>query len=242
MKEEIWKDIEGFEGLYQVSSFGNIKSLPRNGTVCFPKILKPGKDSNGYLFVTLSRDNTKKHCSIHVLVARAFVPNPQNKPTVNHEDGVKTNNMYTNLTWMTYKEQLEHSLRTGLRKQQCNIQRKCCIVYPNNQIEYFDAFSHLSDKLGYKKSFCQNRIRKFGNIFYEKDLMIVVLDSGSNIPMYKSPSPEDIDLITYCELNNLNYSTVRGRIRRGWSIEDAMQPTPSPYVNYNYPGGDKNGV
>ena len=45
MKEEIWKDIEGFEGLYQVSSFGRVKSLPRNGTVCFPNILKPGKDS-----------------------------------------------------------------------------------------------------------------------------------------------------------------------------------------------------
>ena len=242
MKEEIWKDIEGFEGLYQVSSFGNIKSLPRKGTVCFPKILKPGRDSNGYLFVTLSRNNVRKHCSIHVLVAKAFIPNPENKPTVNHEDGDKTRNVPENLTWATYKEQLEHSLRTGLRKTQCNVQRKCCIVYPDNSIEYFDAMSHLSDKLGYKKSYCQNRIKKYGPVFYEKEKMIVIMDMVSIIPTYTAPSIYDVNLITYCKIKNLNYSTVRGRIRRGWGIEKAVTSTPSTYIEYVVKEGDKNGV
>ena len=240
--EEVWKDIEGFEGLYQVSNRGRVKSLPRNGTILTSRILKPSRDSNGYLFVNLSRNNIAKHCSVHVLVAKAFVPNPDNKPTVNHEDGIKTNNLYTNLTWMTYKEQLEHSLRTGLRKQQCNIQRRCCIVYPNNQVEYFEALTHLSDKLGYKKSFCQNRIRKFGNIFYEKDLMVVILEADSGVPLYKSPSLKDVNLITYCEINNINYSTVRSRIRRGWTVEKAVTSTPSNYVDYRMNEGDKNGV
>lgn len=239
---EIWKDIEGYEELYQISNYGRVKSLPRNGTILSSRILKPGRDSNGYLFVNLHRNNIAKHCSIHVLVAKAFVPNPDNKPTVNHEDGDKTNNVFSNLTWATYKEQLEHSFKMGLRKTQCNIQRKCCIVYPDGNIEFFDALKHLSDKLGYKKSYCQNKSKLHGGVFYEKEKMIVILDMVDGVPNYTPPTINDVNLITYCRINNLNYSTVRGRIRRGWSIEKVITSTPSVYIDYRVKEGDKNGV
>lgn len=143
---------------------------------------------------------------------------------------------------MTYTEQLAHSLRTGLRKQQCNIQRKGYIVHPDNTVECFDALSHLSKKLGYKKCFCQNRIRKYGRIFYENELMIVVSDSDDTIPLYKPPSVRDINLLEYCKLNNLNYGTVRGRKRRGLRLEDCVTTTKKGYVEYSKKEGDNNGV
>lgn len=236
LPNEKWKDIQGYEGLYQISDYGRVKSLKRN------IIMHPGKDSNGYLFVQLYSHGIYKHHSIHVLVCCAFTPNPENKPTVNHEDGVKSNNRVSNLTWMTYPEQLEHSFRIGLRKHQCSIQRKACIVHPDNNIECFDALSHLSERLGYKKGFCQNRIRKFGNIFYEKELMIVVLDKNNVIPKYKKPSVYDINLLEYCKLNNLNYGTVRGRKRRGWTLENCVKPTKKEYIEYSRKEGDINGV
>ena len=113
MKEEIWKDIEGFEGLYQVSSFGKVKSLPKkfkvhnqcgeteSYRVTKEKILKPQQDKYGYLRVTLC--NNKGHFlkQIHRLVARAFIPNPNNLPEVNHRDENKENNFYNNLEYCT---------------------------------------------------------------------------------------------------------------------------------------------
>ena len=82
---EIWKDIKDYEGLYQVSNWGRVKSL------CFgkEKMLQPVKHKNGYLYVSLGR---KKIISIHRLVAEAFIPNPNNLPQVNHKDEDKTNN------------------------------------------------------------------------------------------------------------------------------------------------------
>lgn len=240
LPNEEWRDIQGYEGLYQVSNYGRVKSLKTD------IIMHPGKDSNGYLFVQLYSNGISKHHSIHILVCRAFTLNPENKPTVNHEDGIKTNNKAYNLTWMTYPEQLEHSFRMGLRSHQCNIQRKGCIIYPNNNIEYFDSLLSLAKKLGHKKSYCQHRSKKDGNIFYEKELMIVILDNNIKPPKcYKKPTVNDLKLPTYCEVYNLNYSTVRGRLRRGWSLEDAVKPTKSGYVNYNYglkTGGDNDEV
>ena len=236
LPNEQWRDIQEYEGLYQVSNYGRVKSLRRN------IILHPLKDSNGYLRVSLYKNKNAKLCSIHVLVARYFIPNLENKPTVNHEDGVKINNKVSNLTWMTYVEQLSHSLRTGLRKQQCNVQRKGYIIHPDNTVECFDALSHLSKRLGYKKCFCQNRIRKYGHIFYENDLMIVVPNNNDTVPLYKPPSVYDINLLEYCKLNNLNYSTVRGRKRRGLRLEDCVKATKKGYVEYSKKEGDNNGV
>lgn len=94
---EIFKDIKGYEGLYQVSNMGNVKSLnKRKG-----RILKPQKDSDGYLQVNLYKQGKLKHHKIHRLVAQAFIDNPNNYEEVNHRDEDKTNNNVTNLEWCT---------------------------------------------------------------------------------------------------------------------------------------------
>ena len=98
MKEEIWKDIEGYEGKYQASNKGNMKSLNYNNTGK-ERILKPKKDSGGYLQVHLSKDGKGKWYLVHRLVATAFIPNPQGYKEVNHIDEDKTNNCVENLEW-----------------------------------------------------------------------------------------------------------------------------------------------
>lgn len=109
--EEIWKDIKGFEGLYQVSNFGEVKSLPRNGTILKPRTLVGFIDDLGYHQVVLT--SKKVHKKIHRLVALAFIPNPENKPCVNHKNRIRTDNRVTNLEWCTYKENTTHSFANG---------------------------------------------------------------------------------------------------------------------------------
>ena len=98
---EIWKDISGYENLYQISNKGRVKSLPRNGTSKFEKILVPHKDSNGSYNVSLSKEGKRKIVYIHRLVAEAFLPNPDNLPEVYHIDCNPANNDVTNLYWCT---------------------------------------------------------------------------------------------------------------------------------------------
>lgn len=120
--KEIWKDIKGYEGLYQISSFGNVKSLDRyiinkNGDKQFfsKKYLTQGF-SNGYLKVILSKNNKQKTFRVHILVAKAFIPNHKNKLEVNHIDGNKSNNRIDNLEWNTRSENELHAYRNGLAK------------------------------------------------------------------------------------------------------------------------------
>ena len=107
--EEIWKDIEGYEGLYQVSNMGRVRSLRRN------IILKIKIGSNGYERVVLSVNNIPKGYSIHRLVANTFIPNPDNYPIVNHKDENKTNNRVDNLEWCTQKYNVNYG--TGIAKR-----------------------------------------------------------------------------------------------------------------------------
>ncbi len=94
---EIWRDIRGYVRSYQISNFGRTKSFFRGKA----KILKPFVDKDGYLQVTLGRGNNNK---VHRLVALAFIPNPDDKPQVNHRDGNKMNNYVGNLEWNTPTE------------------------------------------------------------------------------------------------------------------------------------------
>ena len=96
---ETWKDITGYEGLYQVSDLGHVRSL-RNGKV---RILKPGRNRSGHLIVGLCRNRKLRNFSLHRLVAKAFIPNPLNLPVINHRDENPANNVVDNLEWCTQK-------------------------------------------------------------------------------------------------------------------------------------------
>ena len=100
---EIWKDIKGYEGIYKISSFGKIKSLPRNGTIKKEKIIKQVKDKDGYLKVILNKYSSYKTVSVHRLVALNFIPNLLNLPQINHKDENKQNNQIDNLEWCSNK-------------------------------------------------------------------------------------------------------------------------------------------
>jgi hypothetical protein len=108
---EIWKDIKGYEGLYQVSNFGNVKTLSRfkNGYMTKTRLLKHTPYTNGYYMVTLVNGINRKKISIHRLVAQAFISNPDNKPEVNHFNGIKTDNRVENLEWCTHIENQKHA-------------------------------------------------------------------------------------------------------------------------------------
>ena len=95
---EIWKDIEGYEGLYKVSNFGNVLSLRHKK----PKLLKPYNNGKGYLLVDLRNNNKpRKTISVHRIVAQAFLPNPNNYPVINHKDENPLNNNVNNLEFCT---------------------------------------------------------------------------------------------------------------------------------------------
>lgn len=115
--EEIWVDIKGYEGLYQVSNLGRVKSLERTvkhssggDKIVKERILKGSCNNNGYVIISLNKNGNKKSFAIHNLVAKAFIPNEDNKPYVDHIDTNKTNNKVDNLRWVTEKENSNNEL------------------------------------------------------------------------------------------------------------------------------------
>lgn len=104
---EQWKAIAGYDGQYEVSNLGRVRSL-KSGK---EKILRPNKNNNGYLLVYPYKDGKTRGLLIHRLVAEAFIPNPQGLETVNHKDEVKTNNSVDNLEWMSRKDNINYGSR-----------------------------------------------------------------------------------------------------------------------------------
>lgn len=104
---EAWKDIKGFEGIYQISNMGRVKSFKAdpNG-----RILSIKNSKGDYLNIVLCHGNKRRSVKVHRLVAEAFIPNPDNKPEVNHKDGNKQNNRADNLEWVTRRENHRHAL------------------------------------------------------------------------------------------------------------------------------------
>lgn len=116
--QEVWKDIKGYEGLYQVSNLGRVKSLPKyykNNYLSQEKILKPHKRKDGYLIVDLYKNRIRKPFRVHKLVMINFIGESE-KLDINHIDGNKENNNINNLEYCTRKENMIHAVKLGLSK------------------------------------------------------------------------------------------------------------------------------
>ena len=130
--QEIWKDIEGFEGLYQISNLGRVKSVERyrksrGGCLCpVHEIIKAFKEYKGYYSVGLCKDHKVYWKSVHRLVAIAFIPNPNNYPVINHKDENTHNNRVENLEWCTLSYNTRYSMYKVSHKVEYN-----GIVYPS---------------------------------------------------------------------------------------------------------------
>ncbi len=150
--EEIWKDIEGFEGLYQVSNLGRVKSFRRSAKFGSPNelILNPSLINSGYEVVTLYSGKERVKKQVHRLVALAFIPNELNLPCVNHKDENKRNNRVDNLEWCTFQYNNNYGtakIRTAEKRSvpvlQKTLDGKPIAVYCSPKI--------AADLLGYKR-------------------------------------------------------------------------------------------
>jgi len=157
--EEVWKDIEGYEGMYQVSNFGSVRSLDRlyeskirnNNYIVRRGInLKSTPDKDGYLKINLSKNRTRKYHFVHRLVALVFIPNPNSFPIINHKDGNKTNNFANNLEWCTYK----YNSNYGECRQKISNSKKKKVVQidikKNIVVSTFDSIAEATNSLSLK--------------------------------------------------------------------------------------------
>ena len=146
---EIWKPVVGYEGLYEVSSFGRVRSLNYNHTGK-EKILKYGKRPNGYLKTTLMKNGIRKDIYIHRLVAETFVSNTENKPYVDHIDTNILNNKAENLRWCTQKENVNNPLSIEKKQGKNNYNAKPILQFTLNGefIRRWDCIIDASNELG----------------------------------------------------------------------------------------------
>lgn len=143
-KDEQWKDIVGYEGLYQISNLGRLKSLKRiySHRIYPSKILSIRKDTHGYMQAFLYKNNQRKVYLVHRLVAKAFLDNPNNCKEVNHIDEDKTNNKISNLEWCNRNYNVNYGNRTSktsVKVEQYDLQ--------NNLIKERNSISEASRKL-----------------------------------------------------------------------------------------------
>lgn len=120
MEKEIWKDVIGYENLYQCSNLGRVKSLGNGKSGNSKEKILKQKICKGYCRIQLCKDNKKKHYQVHRLIATAFLPNPQNLPQVNHKNEQKTDNCVSNLEWVTQK----YNINYGLHNERSGKSRK----------------------------------------------------------------------------------------------------------------------
>ena len=163
---EVWKDILGYEGLYQVSDKGRLKSIGYGKE----RILKLVKDRGGYLTVGLRKNGEVKTCKIHRLVAQTFIPNPDNLSDINHKDEDKTNNSVQNIEWCSAK----YNCNFGTRNQRISEKTSKPVLQFTKDGELIREWKSATDvqrNLGYDNSHiskCCNEKRKSANGFVWK--------------------------------------------------------------------------
>lgn len=168
MKNELWKSVSGYEGYYEISSIGRIKSLARVITrsdgqtrLITEKFLTPVKHNDGYLSIKLCKNGHCKTVRIHRLVAEAFIPNPQNLPEVNHKDMDRSNNNVTNLEWTTHLANVAYSASKG-KYQRFGVRNS---NYRNDTLKNFYAL-HPEERIKLSRPGSQNgRARKISVVF-----------------------------------------------------------------------------
>lgn len=166
MVTEIWRDIDVCQWKYEVSSFGNIRHKKNKNNLTQNLVF-------WYVHQTLSNNWYPKRFRLHRLIAQAFIPNPENKPQVNHKNGIKNDNRTENLEWVTWSENNKHSLNELWNKTN-NWQKKPIIQYDKemNKIAEFDWVSiawrilwishqQISNNLKMKQNYCHGFIFKY---------------------------------------------------------------------------------
>lgn len=163
--DEVWKDIKGYEGLYQVSNLGRVKRL-KGKYMKSDKLLKQVTLDSGYIAVGLCKHNKAKNFRVHRLVAEAFIPNPEEKPQVNHINEDKTNNMVSNLEWMTAKENNNYGTRTQRTSKPVK-----AIDIANGEYNIYCSISECARQLGlHQPNICQclkGKCKQIGGYIFE---------------------------------------------------------------------------
>lgn len=168
--KEIWKDIKNYEGKYQVSNLGRVKSLKRykenySKLQLVPeKILAQADNGNGYKFVSLWKDSKQKMYYIHRLVAETFIPNEHDLKQVNHKDGIKNNNSILNLEWCSCSENQKHAYKKLKRITAKNNKHTSFKVNKlddkNNIIESYPSMREAERQNGYSNGVISKGIQK----------------------------------------------------------------------------------
>ena len=122
---EVWRDVVGFEGLYMVSNKGRVKSLGNGeGNNSKERLLSLTMDDRGYRVVGLYKNGVKTRCKVHRLVSEAFIPNPEDKPCIDHINTIRDDNRVRNLRWVTYKENMQNEITKKRKEVGCNRGKK----------------------------------------------------------------------------------------------------------------------
>ena len=173
---EIWRDVKGYEGLYQVSNLGRVKSLDRevdiynknnkkiHKRIIKGKALKYGGNTLGYINVALYKDGVLKRIYVHRLVAEAFISNPNNYPCINHIDENKENNNVDNLEWCTVKYNINYGTRIGKISKKVNQ-----YDLDGNFIKEWESIKKASKELKLTKIWeaCNGKRNKCGNFIWQ---------------------------------------------------------------------------
>ena len=170
---ELWKDVEGYEGKYQVSNLGRVKSLNFRNTNT-SKIMSLNDNGYGYLVVSLRKDGKRESKYVHRLVAQAFIENKENKPQVNHIDEDKRNNCVDNLEWVTGSENINH----GTRNIRDGLNKKTGVIGINISSGYIIGFNSFKESKDFSFnprciSHCvsgRNKTHKGFRWMYDKDI------------------------------------------------------------------------